>query len=141
MGAPGAYGMLNLGGNQNPGSSEEAEWILHGFDQYLGLGDYRSHPGAKFSSSNIQDALQARLGTVLLFPVFRVLDGTGQNAVYEIIGWIGFHLTSFEVHGNDAVLHGYFTEFIAQGILAGGGGGGGPGPSSLFGVKSIQLIE
>jgi hypothetical protein len=138
MGAPGAYGMLNLAGGSNPGSSDEADWILHGFDKYLGIGDYRSDPGAKFSSSNIQDALEARKGSVLLFPVFRQLDGTGQNAVYEIIGWIGFHLTSFEVHGNDAVLHGYFTEFIAQGILAGSGGGG---PSSSFGVKSIQLIE
>jgi hypothetical protein len=140
MGAPGAYGMLNLGGDQNPGSSEEAAWILHGFDQYLGLGNYRSDPGAKFSSTNIQDALQDRMGTVLLFPVFKVLDGTGQNAVYEIIGWIGFHLTAFEVHGNNATLHGYFTEFIAQGILASTGGGG-SGPSSSFGVKSIQLIE
>jgi hypothetical protein len=140
MGAPGAYGMLNLGGVQNPGSSEEAEWILHGFDQYLGLGNYRSDPGSKFSSQNIQDALEARKGTVLLFPVFRVLDGTGQNAVYEIIGWIGFHLTAFDVHGNNATLHGYFTEFIAQGILASTGGGE-SGPSSSFGVKSIQLIE
>jgi len=140
MGAPGAYGMLNLGGDQNPGSSEEADWIQHGFDKYLGLGDYRSDPGAKFSSSNIQDALHDRMGTVLLFPVYRVLDGTGQNAVYEIIGWIGFHLTAYEVHGNNAVLHGYFTEFIAQGILASTGGGE-SGPSSSFGVKSIQLIE
>jgi hypothetical protein len=140
MGAPGAYGMLNLGGVQNPGSSEEADWILRGFDQYLGLGNYRSDPGSKFSSSNIQDALEARRGTVLLFPVFRVLSGTGQNAIYEIIGWIGFHLTTFEVHGNNATLHGYFTEFIAQGILASTGGGG-SGPSSSFGVKSIQLIE
>ena len=140
MGAPGAYGMLNLGGDQNPGSSEEANWILHGFDKYLGLGNYRSDPGAKFSSSNIQDALQARKGTVLLFPVYRVLDGTGQNAIYEIIGWIGFHLNTYEVHGNNATLHGYFTEFIAQGILASTGGGE-SGPSSSFGVKSIQLIE
>ena len=139
MGAPGAFGMLNLdGGNGTPGSSDEANWILHGFNKYLGLGDYRSDPGAKFSSSNIQDALEARKGTVLLFPVFRQLDGQGQNAVYEIIGWIGFHLTSFEVHGNNATLDGYFTEFIAQGILAGSGGGG---PSSSFGVTSIQLIE
>jgi hypothetical protein len=140
MGAPGAFGMLNLGGGSNPGASEEADWILHGFNQYLGLGNYRSDPGAKFSSSNIQDALEQRRGTVLLFPVFRVLGGTGQNAEYEIIGWIGFHLTTFEVHGNNAVLHGYFTEFIAQGILASSGGGD-SGPSSSFGVKSIQLIE
>ncbi|MBA3734204.1 MAG: hypothetical protein H0W90_03235 [Actinobacteria bacterium] len=144
MGAPGAYGMLNLGKDASgtPGSSEEADWILHGFDKYLGLGNYNSDPGAKFSSSNIQDALQARIGTVLLFPVFKQLNGGGQNAVYEIIGWIGFHLTSFNVQGNNASLRGYFTEFIAQGILAGSGGGApGSGPSSTWGVQSIQLIE
>src|SRR5215217_7847601 len=52
-GAPGAFGMLNLGkdngGTGTPGSSEEAEWILHGFDKFLPLGDYNSDPGAKFS--------------------------------------------------------------------------------------------
>ena len=141
MGAPGAFGMLNLdGGNGTPGSSDEADWIQHGFNKYLPLGNYRSDPGAKFSSNNIQSALENRLDTVLLFPVYKTLDGQGQNAQYEIIGWIGFHLNSFEVHGNNAVLHGYFTEFIAQGILASTGGGG-SGPSSSFGVKSIQLIE
>jgi hypothetical protein len=144
MGAPGAYGMLNLdGGSGTPGSSTEADWILHGFDKYLPTGDYKSDPGAKFSSSNIQDALGGRIGTVLLFPVYKQLTGQGQNATYQIIGWIGFHLTSFDVHGNNATLRGYFTEFIAQGILAGSGGSGGSGtpPSSSFGVKSIQLIE
>jgi len=144
MGAPGAFGMLNLdNGNGTPGTSSEADWILHGFNKYLGLGDYRSDPGAKFSSSNIQSALDGRIGSVLLFPVFRTLSGQGQNAKYEIIGWIGFHLTSYDVHGNNATLHGYFTKFIAHGILAttGGGGGGGGTPSSSFGVTSIQLIE
>lgn len=137
MGAPGAFGMLNLDNNQGtPGSSDEAAWILHGFDKYLGLGFYRSDPGAKFSSQNIQAALDARLGTELLFPVFRTLDGTGQNANYDIIGWIGFHLTGYVVNGNNATLTGYFTTFIAQGLLAQSGSGS---PSSL-GVRSIQLI-
>jgi hypothetical protein len=140
MGAPGAFGMLNLsGGSGTPGTSEEAEWILRGFDKYLKPGKFRSDPGAKFASSNIEDALNERMGTVLLFPVFRTLDGGGQNAEYEIIGWIGFHLVSWEQHGHSASLTGYFTEFIAQGILAQGGGGS--GPSSTWGVKSIQLIE
>jgi hypothetical protein len=139
MGAPGAFGMLNLSGdNGTPGSSEEADWILHGFNKYLGLGKYRSDPGAKFSSSNVSDALNDRVGTVLLFPVFKTLDDQGQNAEYDIIGWIGFHLTGVEVHGNDATLTGYFTEYIAQGILAERGESG---PSSSWGVKSIQLIE
>jgi hypothetical protein len=143
MGAPGAFGMLNLdGGGGTPGSSDEADWILHGFNKYLPLGTYRSDPGAKFSSQNLQGALDARLNTVLLFPVYKTLDGTGQNAQYEIIGWIGFMLTGYEVQGNNATLHGYFTQFIAQGILTGSGNGtSGPPGSSTWGVKSIQLVE
>ena len=137
MGAPGAFGMLNLdGGNGTVGASEEGEWILHGFDKYLPLGLYRSDPGAKFNSSNVGGALDARVGTVLLFPVFKTLTGTGQNAEYDIIGWIGFHLTSHDEHGNTATLKGYFTEYIAQGILAQSGSGA----PNTFGVRSVQLI-
>lgn len=141
LGAPGAFGMLNLsGGSGTPGTSEEAEWILRGFDKYLKPGKFRSDPGAKFASGgNIEAALNDRMGTVLLFPVFKTLAGGGQNAEYEIIGWIGFYLDSWKQHGNSASLTGHFTEFTAQGILAGSGGGS--GPSSTWGVKSIQLIE
>ncbi len=142
MGAPGAFGMLNLDGeNGTIGSSTEAAWITDGFDKYLGLGKYQSDPGAKFSSTNIQSALDDRIGTVLLFPVFKTLDGTGQNAQYDIIGWIGFYLQSYDVHGNNATLHGYFTTYIARGILSQHSPGSGGVPSSFFGVKTIQLIE
>jgi len=137
MGAPGAFGMLNLdNGNGTPGSSEEGNWILHGYDKYLPLGKYRSDPGAKFSSQNVSGALDARVGTVLLFPVYKTLDGTGQNAQYDIIGWIGFHLTKETTHGNNATLEGHFTEFIAQGLLAQSGSGA----PNTFGVRSVQLV-
>jgi Flp pilus assembly protein TadG len=142
MGAPGAFGMLNLDGESGTiGSSTEAAWITTGFDKYLGLGKYKSDPGAKFSSSNVQGALDGRIGTVLLFPVFKTLEDQGQNAQYDIIGWIGFYLQSYDVQGNSATLHGYFTTYIAQGILSGSSPGSGGVPSSFFGVKSIQLIE
>jgi len=141
MGAPGAFGMLNLSKNGGtPGSSEEADWILNGYSAYLDVNkNYQSDPGAKFSSQEVQGALDARLAgdPVLLFPVFRTLNGTGQNAKYFIIGWVGFHLTSYVANGNNAILVGYFTTYIAQGILASGSYGGSPN----FGVKSIQLIE
>ena len=137
MGAPGAFGMLNLdNGNGTPGASEEGGWILHGYDKYLPLGMYRSDPGAKFSSQNVNGALDARVGSVLLFPVFKTLDGTGQNAEYDIIGWIGFYLTKETTHGNDATLEGYFTQYIAQGILAQSGSGA----PNTFGVRSVQLV-
>jgi hypothetical protein len=137
-GAPGAFGMLNLaGGNGTPGSSDEGTWILHGFDKYLPLGKYRSDPGAKFSSGgNIQDALEGRVGTVLLFPVFDTLGGTGQNAEYNIIGWVGFYLEGFDVQGNNATLTGYFTRYIAKGVQASTGT-----PQPDFGVRVIQLIH
>jgi Flp pilus assembly protein TadG len=142
LGAPGAFGMLNLDGtNGTVGSSKEGAWISKGFDKYLGLGKYKSDPGAKFSSQNIRSALTGRIGTVLLFPVYKTLTGTGQNAQYDIIGWIGFHLTSYTVSGNSATLNGYFTQYIARGILAKASPGSGGVPSSLFGVKTIQLIE
>jgi secretion/DNA translocation related TadE-like protein len=136
MGAPGAFGMLNLdGGSGTPGSSDEAAWIERGFDKYLPLGKYRSDPGAKFSSQNIRGSLDDRIGTVLLFPVYKVLTGSGQNATYDIIGWVGFYLESYEVHGNNSTLHGYFTTFIAHGIQSSTGT-----TQPNFGVRSVQLI-
>ena len=77
LGVPGAFGMLNLNKvSGTPGSSTEANWILHGYSQYLGLGSYPSDPGAKFSSGgNVVNALQDRIGTVLLFPVSDTLTG------------------------------------------------------------------
>jgi hypothetical protein len=136
MGAPGAFGMLNLdGGNGTVGTSEEADWILNGHSKMLPLGDYRSDPGAKFSSSLIKGALDDRIGTVLLFPVFSKLSGSGQNAKYTIIGWVGFYLTGYSIQGNSAKLYGHFTKYIAHGIQAE------PGDSVPdFGVRTIQLV-
>ena len=138
MGAPGAFGMLNLdGANGTVGTSAEADWILHGFEKYLPLGKYQSDPGAKFSSAgNVLSALDGRIGTVLLFPVFDTLGGTGQNAEYNIIGWVGFHLDGYDVHGNTATLTGYFTQYIAKGIQASSGT-----TQPDFGVRVIQLIH
>jgi Flp pilus assembly protein TadG len=140
MGAPGAFGMLDLANaGGNTGTSTLASWILNGYNQYLPLGLYDSDPGAKFNSANVGSALDARIGTELLFPVFKTLGGSGSNAQYDIIAWIGFHLTGWSAQGNNATLDGYFTQYIAHGILATGGNGS--PPSSTWGVKSIQLIR
>jgi Flp pilus assembly protein TadG len=140
MGAPGAFGMLDLANAKgNTGNSTLASWILNGYPNYLPLGLYDSAPGANFNSANIATALNARIGTELLFPVFKTLNGGGSNAQYDIIAWIGFHLNSWSAQGNNAQLDGYFTQYIAHGILATGGNGG--APSSTWGVKSIQLIK
>ena len=54
---------------------------MEGYDQYLDYNTwYRSDPGAKFSSQNIQSALDQRMAPdspPLLFPVFKVLHSSG----------------------------------------------------------------
>jgi Putative Flp pilus-assembly TadE/G-like len=139
FGAPGAFGMLDLSNSGgNVGSSTLGSWILKGYSKYLPLGNYDSDPGAKFNSANVSGSLDARVGTVLLFPVFDTLNGGGSNAKYNIIGWIGFHLTQVvSTSGTNATLRGYFTKFITHGILPKGGGQG----STNFGDIAIQLVE
>jgi hypothetical protein len=31
-----------------------------------------------------------------------------------VIGWIGFVITSFDVKGNNGILHGYFTRMVGK---------------------------
>jgi putative Flp pilus-assembly TadE/G-like protein len=139
-GAPGAFGLVNLDRNDNgtAGSPVLADWIQHGFNQYLELGGYNSDPGAKFNGNDIRDALSARIGTELLFPVYDSLTGGGSNAVYNIIGWVAFHLDSFDLdaHGNSQVITGYFTRVIWDGIQSSTN-------KNLpdFGVHSISLVN
>ena len=135
-GAPGAFGLINLDGSRG-GTSPQilGDWILKGFDGYLPLGGYYNDPGAKFNSSAVQDALQQRLGTELLFPVYDTLTGEGANASYHIIGWVGFHLTSFDARGNSGTLTGYFTQVIWDGIQVHSAS-----ETPDYGARSVQLI-
>jgi hypothetical protein len=138
-GAPGAFSMLNLFGTDSgtAGAKELSDWIVNGFDKFLPLGGYYSAPGVKFNSSNIQDALQSRIGTELLFPVYDTLTGQGSNAEYHIIGWVAFHIEATNAQGNNGSITGYFTEVIWDGIQAQTAGGGGPN----FGARTVELVE
>lgn len=136
-GAPGAFGLANLDPAANFGVPPLAQWIQSGFKGYLTLGGYDSDSGAKFSGSDIKAALTSRLGTELLFPVYDTLTGGGSNAQYNVIGWVAFHLDSFDVNsGNSQTLTGYFTRVIWDGIQ-----------SSTnkhlpdFGVYSVTLVN
>jgi Flp pilus assembly protein TadG len=134
-GAPGAFALVDLNAGSNA-NGDLADWIQNGFDGYLQLGDYFSNTGAQFSSSNVQSALSGRIGTELLFPVYDVLSGQGSGGQYHIIGWVGFHLNSFDVQGNGGDLSGYFTKVIWDGIQS-------STDKQLpdFGVYSVQLVN
>jgi putative Flp pilus-assembly TadE/G-like protein len=142
-GAPGAFDLLNLDLNDQNGTvgaSTMASWINDGYQKYLPLGGYYSDPGAKYNSSNVGAALDARIGTELLFPVYDTLIGTGSNADYHVIAWVGFHLlpgSTFD--GSTGSLNGYFTRVIWQGLVPPNGGGSNP-PVDL-GVGTPVLVN
>lgn len=137
-GAPGAFDLLNLDGSSGGTNSKNlANWMLKGYDGLLDIGDYFSDPGAKWDSSELHDALDARIGTILLFPVYDQITGTGSNAQYHIIGWVGFHLLSYDARGSSGSITGYFTQVIWHGLQASSGSGQPPN----FGARSVQLID
>jgi hypothetical protein len=133
----GNFGFINLTGESGNGTSDLGEQILHGFDQYMDIGDYDARTGNPFSSSNVKGNLELRVGDVLLFPVYRKLSGGGTGAKYQIIGWVGFRLTGMDLQGNKEKLYGEFTDVIWEGIQVTSGGGGPPD----FGVRAVQLVE
>jgi hypothetical protein len=136
-GGSGSFGFVNLdvSSTNGVGTSTLGDWLRNGYDQYIEPDSYNTSTGNPFSSSHVSDALNARIGDVLLFPVYRSLTGTGSTARYEIVAFVGFHLTGVKLTGNDEKLYGYFTETIWDGIPG--------GPSSLpnFGVRSVALVE
>ena len=132
----GSFGFINLDPSiSNPGSSTMEEWIRKGFSGYMPLGDYDARTGNPFSSSAIGDSLADRIGSEILFPVYRKLTGTGSNAQYEIIGWVGFYLTGFKLTGNDEKLYGHFTQVIWEGIQSE------TNSQPDFGARAIALVD
>jgi hypothetical protein len=97
---------------------------------------YDSAPSANFNSDYIRLALQDRIGTELLFPVYREpIVGSGSGAKYDIIGWVSFVPTSFTIGGSSGTISGYFTKVIWQGLADE------TGTVPDFGVRVISLVE
>jgi len=139
--AAGAFGLINLNGvqNGNIGAGELTDWLLNGYqDHDLTVGHYDSAPSSNFNNSQFTSALDQQIGKELLFPVYRLLQGPGSNAIYDIIGWVGFVITSYDTSGSSGVINGHFTQYTTDGVPAeNGNGGGAPG----LGVHKIELTN
>ena len=56
---PGAFRVVNIDGSfGGTGQAILADWILNGYDGYMGINWYFSDPGAKFNPGPIEDALE-----------------------------------------------------------------------------------
>lgn len=134
---PGAFRIINIDGSHGgTGPGTLADWIVRGYEGYMPLGWYFSDPGAKFNSSHVKNALDARLGTEMLFPIYRNTQGGGANFQYEIVGWAGYVITSYEIQGSKHnKLNGYFKSVVWEGIGSQSSGA----PS--FGARAVSLVE
>jgi hypothetical protein len=132
---PGAFRILDIDGSRG-GTSPKilGGWMTGGLDSYMGLGWYYSDSGAKFNSNDVTQALQDRLNSDLLFPVYDATQAQGSNFQYRVVGWVAFHLTGFSGNGNKGILDGYFKSITWDGIQAQTG-------SQDFGTHTIQLVQ
>lgn len=133
----GAFGLLNLNYGDptgTVGAGTLADWLLHGYQDYLPLGTYFSAPSANFNNGQFIDAMNQVVGKEVLFPVYRLLTGPGSNAKYDIIGWVGFVVTSFDPSGSSGTITGHFTSYTADGVQVTTGG------NPYFGVKKVELV-
>lgn len=132
---PGAFHIINIDGSRGGTSSATlGQWVETGLDAYMPLAWYYSDPGSKFNSGNVRQALDYRIGTDLLFPVYRHVRAQGSGFEYEVIGWVGFHLTGYSIGGKGKLM-GSFTRIIWDGIQS---------DSSTpddFGARSISLVD
>jgi Flp pilus assembly protein TadG len=136
--AAGSFGLIDLDPNDNgnAGNSTLADWIDNGFDQYMPLGNYDAVPSTDWNSSQVVGAMQAAVGTVLLFPIYDRLTGSGSGAQYHVISWVGFHVTSFTANGSGGAVYGWFTRRITEGIQATSGSN-----NPDYGARAVQLVN
>jgi len=134
---PGSFKIINIdgshGGNGGPGTL--ATWIQNGFSGPMGIGWFYSMPGAKFNSSQVKAAMDARIGSDLLFPVYDQVQGNGANLQYHVIGWAAFNIQSYTFKGNSGTITGWFDHVTWAGIANTTGGG------TNYGVTTIYLVH
>jgi hypothetical protein len=134
---PGAFRLMNIDGSHGgTGPGDIGDWLRTGLDAYMPLGWYYSDPGIKPNSSHVQGALSFRDEDELLFPVYRQTREQGAGFEYEVVGWVGFHVTDYEIQGvKNAKIFGWFTTIIWEGIQSETGG------DPDFGARAVTLLE
>ena len=109
---PGGFGIINIDGSSggtSPGTL--AGWITGGCSCSTTVPVWlNSDPGAKFNSSQVQNAMDGAIGRTLLFPVYDAISGNGANLAYHVIGFAGFKVTGWTAKGNNATISGSFQK-------------------------------
>lgn len=132
---PGGFGIINVDGSRGGTSPDTlASWIADGCNcsQTVPV-DLYSDPGAKFNSSQVQNAMDNAVGRTLLFPVYDSTSGSGANLFYHVIGWTGFHITAWAAKGTAALITGYFDHVDWE-------GSGSSQTGNYFGATTSRIV-
>ncbi len=130
----GAFKILNIDGSYG-GTGEDTlvDWMTNGYDGYMDTGWYYSDPGAKWNTIGFEDAVLSRVGTEVLFPVYRSVREQGAGYEYDVIGWIGFYVKQYIARGNGGAVTGYFSRVVWEGLASDSG-------ENFFGAAVVKLV-
>lgn len=133
---PGGFDLINIDGSQGGTSPDTlAQWIQYGCSCTTSTPVWLyGDPGAKFNSSQVQNAMNAMIGQNLLFPVYDSVQGEGANLQYHIIGFCGFNLTGFDLRGDSGTISGSFVKVDWK-------GDGTSNTSTYFGATTSRLLS
>ena len=139
------WGLMDLSGSNTSSSacsgkasaSEQAGWITSGYPGTLSVSRY--YGASTGQRTSIQNALNSRIGQVLLVPVFDSSNmGWCDTGGFHIVGWAAWvidrTIPNSEWNPHVKTLHGHFTQYIAHDVNSTPGFGG-------FGVKVINLTQ
>jgi Flp pilus assembly protein TadG len=132
---PGGFQIINVDGSRGgTGQSILAGWILDGCAcETTAPNWYYSDSGAKFNSSEVKSAMDARIGDNLLFPVYDAVSGGGTNLQYHVIGFAGFNVTGYSFQGGGGTIDGSFVHVNWQGT-------GTSNTTNFFGATNARLV-
>jgi Flp pilus assembly protein TadG len=126
---PGGFEIINIDGSSGgSGQTILSNWILNGCSCSTDAPTWLwGDAGAKFNSSQTQAALDQRIGSILLFPVYDNTQAGGSNMQYHVIAFVGFNVTSYKFNGsNNGTITGSFEKVTWKGT----GASSSPGPYS-----------
>jgi hypothetical protein len=133
--ASGDFGLLDLDGGNNS-NDDIINWIAHGFDGFFvipqGAGNLvvegsphmniEGKPGVVGLS--IGAAVMSRVGHLVLLPVFDHVSGSGANALYRVIDFVGVKIQSAQLVKavGQRSLNVEISQFASTNLVVGGQG-------------------
>ena len=97
---PGNFGLLDLNGGAN-GTPDLAQWIRYGYDDEFTVGDdgYIWIDGDPGFRAALKDDIKAIWGEEIYIAVYDQVTGSGSNAHFRCIGFLGIVVTDSQLTG------------------------------------------